>query len=189
MTRVGIFASILLGLSGGGTSAAVSVMGAGFAKSCFEAAESSRPLREAMRICESALLDDRLDAGDRAATLVNRGVVQMQARNYHSAIADYDAAIKIRPESAEAYVNKGIALMRMGNRDEDAVAQLSEGIARNPQRPEIAFYSRAVAHEGLGHARQAYEDYSRAAQLAPEWAEPAEQLQRFQIVRRKTALG
>ena len=188
MTRVGFLLALAFTAMAGSASAAVSVMGTGYAKACFEAAENARSLRDALRICDSALLDDGAAAVDRAATLVNRGIVQMQAQNYLAAIADYDAAIKLEPDTAEAYVNKGIALMRLGN-DDEAVAQLSEGIARNPKRPEIAFYNRAVAHEGLGKAREAYEDYSRAAQLAPEWAEPAEQLQRFQLVRRKTAAG
>jgi tetratricopeptide (TPR) repeat protein len=105
------------------------------------------------------------------------------------AIMDFDAAIALQPEFAEAYVNKGIALVRLGNRDDEAVASLSQGIARNPLRPEIAYYQRAVANEGLGRVREAYEDYSRAAALAPEWADPAEQLQRFQTVRAKTMSG
>jgi len=161
----------------------------GAARGCYNAAQPapSRPaLREALRLCDAALRDARLGAGDRAATLINRGIVQMEAKNFAAALADYDAAIKARPETAEAYVNKGIALLRSG-RDAEAVAQLSEGIARSPSKPEIAYYSRGVAHETLGRAREAYEDYSRAAQLAPEWSEPAEQLQRFQLVRKKTA--
>lgn len=173
--------------SAGDAMAAVSIVGAGYAKSCFEAAETNRPLREALRVCDNALEDDALGADDRAATFVNRGIVQMQARNLDAAIADYDAAIKSRPETAEAYINKGIALLHLGNRDEDAVKQLSEGLARNPTRPEIGFYVRGVANEAIGRTREAYEDYSRAAQLAPQWAEPAEQLQRFQLVRKKTA--
>lgn len=168
--------------------AAVAVLGTRYAKACFEAAEQRRPLRDALRLCDSALLDETLTDDDRAATLVNRGIAQMQAKNVDAALADYDAAIRTKPETAEAYVNKGIALMQVG-RDAEAVAQLSEGIARNPVRPAIAYYTRGVANESLGRNRDAFEDYSRAARLDPEWSEPAEQLQRFQFVRRKTAAG
>lgn len=183
----GILSLMALSLLAAPASGAISVMGAGYARACFEAAENARPLREALRICDSALLDEALGSSDRAATFVNRGIIQMQAKNLAAAIADYDAAIRSRPETAEAYVNKGIALLRQGDRDSEAVAQLSEGIARNPHRPEIAYYSRGVANEMLGRTRQAFEDYARAAQLAPDWAEPAAQLQRFQTVKRKTA--
>ncbi|MFZ4689411.1 MAG: tetratricopeptide repeat protein [Polymorphobacter sp.] len=189
MSRAVFFVALLFAASAAQAATAISVIGTGYARGCFEAAQKRLPLRQALRVCDSALLDEALASNDRAATFVNRGIVQMQAKKLDAAIADYDAAIKVRPDIAEAYVNKGIALMQHGNRDDEAVVQLSEGIARNPLRPEIAYYTRGVANEGLGRAREAFEDYSRAAQLAPDWPEPAEQLQRFQTVRRKTGLG
>lgn len=169
--------------------AAVAVVGNGHARSCFEAAARDQPARGALRKCDNALEDRQLPPSDRAATLINRGIVRMQARDIEGAIADYDEAIRTAPAIADAYINKGIALLRMGQHDTEAVAQLTEGLSRNPAQPAIAYYSRAVANEQLGRTRDAYEDYSRAAQLAPEWAEPAEQLQRFKVVRGKTLQG
>ena len=191
MLRIAILAGLVAATAATAATSAgeVPIIGSRYARGCFEAAEQRRRAREALRICDSALLDQNLAAGDRAATLVNRGIVQMQARNITAAIADYDAAIAARPETAEAWVNKGIALLQLGDRDADAVEAISQGIARDPSRPEVAYYSRAMAYEQLGRAREAYEDYSRAAQLAPAWDEPAEQLQRFQVVRGKTASG
>ena len=168
---------------------AAAVIGTGFARGCFDAATRKRPLRDALRLCDSALLDEALAADDRAATLVNRGIINMQAKKIDAALADYDAAIKLAPATAEAWINKGIALVQIGNRYDEAVALLTEGIARSPKQPAVAYYSRAIAYEGLGRSRQAYEDYSRAAQLDPEWTEPAEQLQRFKVVRGKTLSG
>ena len=180
---------LLAGVYGTMASAAVAVIGSGYARNCFDAATQKRPLREALRLCDSALLDDALAENDRAATLVNRGIINMQARKFDAALADYDAAIKLTPDAAEAWINKGIALVQIGNRDDEAVMLLTQGIARNPKQPAVAYYSRAIAYEGLGRSRQAYEDYSRAAQLDPEWTEPAEQLQRFKVVRGKTLSG
>ena len=174
---------LLAGVYGTMASAAVAVIGSGYARNCFDAATQKRPL------CDSALLDDALAENDRAATLVNRGIINMQARKFDAALADYDAAIKLTPDAAEAWINKGIALVQIGNRDDEAVTLLTQGIARNPKQPAVAYYSRAIAYEGLGRSRQAYEDYSRAAQLDPEWTEPAEQLQRFKVVRGKTLSG
>ena len=196
-------AALVLSVAGSAADAAVAVIGTGHAAGCFKAAQDAGPLRgsgllrdskplrdskllrEGLRNCNRALGDDRLAAADRAATYVNRGIVQMHAGNIDAALADYDAAIRTSPDTAEAYVNKGLALQRSG-RDAEAVALFSEGIARNPSRPELAYYSRAMAHETLGKTREAYEDYSRAAQLAPDWPEPAEQLQRFKTIRAKT---
>jgi tetratricopeptide (TPR) repeat protein len=175
-------------LSSGAAHAAASIVGTGYARACYEAAEQKRPTRQAMKLCDSALMDETLDLSDRAKTLVNRGIIHMQARNLDAAIADYEAAIRVAPDTAEAYVNKGLALMRLGEeRRIEAIAQLTEGLIRNPTRPEVAYFSRGMLHELLGKTREAYEDYSRAVELAPDWREPAEELGRFQIVRKKTA--
>lgn len=187
MIRCGFLVLALIGVPAG--AATVTLGDAGYAHGCFEAATNELPTREAMRLCNRAVADETLAAADRAATLVNRGIVQMQAKRLKNAIADFDEAIRLRPESAEAYVNKGVAVFQIGGRGDEALALLSEGIARGPMRPAVAYYQRAVANEELGRVREAYEDYSRAAELAPEWADPAEQLQRFQTVRKKTLQG
>ncbi len=157
------------------------------ARQCLAGTTVPNAGRAALRACDRAARDARLDPVDHAATLVNRGILLMQAGRIAEAIADYDAAIAARPEMAEAYVNKGIALIKLGNHEAEAVTELTEGLARHPGKPEIAYYSRAMANETLGRIRAAYDDYRTAAALAPDWAEPAEQLQRFRIVRRKTA--
>lgn len=176
-------------LSAGPAFAAASIVGSGFARNCYEAAESKRPTRQALRICDSALMDEGLDVGDRAKTFVNRGIIHMQAKNIEAALSDYDTAIRIDPNTAEAYVNKGLALMRLGNREADAVAQLTEGLIRNPSRPEVAYFSRGILHEMMGLTREAFADYSRAVELAPDWPEPAEELARFQVVPKKKTAG
>ncbi len=165
------------------------MFGAGYARGCYEAAERHRPPRDALRLCDSALLDAGLPASERAATYVNRGIVNMQARNVAAALADYDAAIRLGPDTAEAYVNKGIALVNIGDRDEEALQLLDKALALNPLRPALVYYSRAIANEQLGRTRAAYEDYSRAAQADPEWPDPVQQLQRFRVIRGKTASG
>jgi tetratricopeptide (TPR) repeat protein len=169
--------------------AAASIVGTGYARGCYEAAEAKRPTRQALRICDSALMDEGLDVSDRAKTLVNRGIIRMQARDIDAAIADYDAAIRIAPDTAEAYVNKGLALLRLGDRHDEVVALLTEGLVRNPARPEVAYFNRGMAHELLGRTREAYDDYSRAVELAPDWREPAEELSRFRIVPKKKTAG
>ena len=183
MIRVGFVLLVLCGAP------AAQAAAPGHALGCFAAASSDATRRDSLRDCNKALADDKLAAADRAATLVNRGIIQMHAKRLDAAVADFDEAIRLRPETAEAYVNKGVVLLRMGNRSQEALALLSEGISRGPLRPAIAYYQRAIANEELGRVRDAYEDYSRAAELAPEWADPAEQLQRFQTVRKKTLQG
>jgi tetratricopeptide (TPR) repeat protein len=62
------------------------------------------------------------------------------------------------------------------------VAAFNQGLKLNTVRPEIAYYSRGVAHEMLGNMRAAYEDYRQAAALKPEWQDPQTQLRRFSVI-------
>ncbi len=59
---------------------------------------------------------------------------------------------------------------------------ISQGLDLNPARPEVAYYTRAIANEALGRTRAAYDDYRQAAALKPEWSEPKNQLKRFSVV-------
>jgi tetratricopeptide (TPR) repeat protein len=161
------------------------VPGSEAARRCFAAAMAPVAPRKGRRACDSALRDEALSMAARAATLVNRGILQMQARNLKAALADYDAAIALNPGSADAHVNKGLALLH-DDQDDEAVTQLTIGIDLGPTRPEVAHYARAVAQESRGRLREAYNDYGRARALAPTWDEPVRQLARFRIVRRKT---
>jgi tetratricopeptide (TPR) repeat protein len=159
------------------------------AQGCYEAANGRIAARQGLHYCNMALADRGLAPALHTATLVNRGVLHMKTEAHAAALQDYDAAIAAAPANADAYINKGILLLRMGGRDADAVAVLTEALAHAPARPELVYYYRAGAYEGLGLLRDAYNDYSEAAQLAPDWAEPANQLQRFKFVRRKTLAG
>jgi tetratricopeptide (TPR) repeat protein len=172
-------------LTAGPASAAVTVVGTGFARQCFEYAEANRSSDRGVENCDRALSEEALSVRDRAATHVNRGILHMKGKSLDDALADYQKAVAIKPDLAEAYVNQGIALVHLGGRDADAIAAISKGLSLNTARPEVAYYTRGVAHELLGNNRQAYEDYSQAAAIKPEWSEPKMQLQRFSVVRKK----
>jgi tetratricopeptide (TPR) repeat protein len=165
--------------------AAVSIIGTGFARSCYEAAESGRATDEGFETCSRALAEQPLSVRDRAATFVNRGILHMRHRRHAAAISDYEAGLRLKRDLAEAYVNKGIALVHLGGRDAEAIELITRGIGLNPTQPEIAYYTRAVANEALGRTRAAYDDYRQAAALKPEWREPQNQLKRFTIVGRQ----
>ncbi|PZU49353.1 MAG: hypothetical protein DI568_05735 [Sphingomonas sp.] len=170
--------------------AAVSILGGNSSgRDCYLAAEFKRETRASLDVCSRALELDSLTRRDRAATLVNRGIVYMQSRDLENAVADYKAAIAMNPGLAEAHINLGIALLHRGGQDQAAIDMLTRALDMKPERPEVALYTRAMAYEMIGNAKAAYEDYSAAAALAPDWKEPAEQLKRFSVERRRTARG
>ena len=188
----GLLVAAALAATGSGTAAdaAATILGGSSAgRDCYLAAEFKRETKASLDTCSRALDLDSLNRRDRAATLVNRGIIHMQARDLENAVADYRSAIAMDPALAEAHVNLGIALLHRGGQDKAAIDSLTRALEMKPDRPEVALYTRAVAHEMLGNVREAYEDYAAAAALAPDWKEPAEQLKRFSVERRKTARG
>jgi len=165
-----------------GGEAAVTILGAGFARQCYEYAEAGRASELGLENCSRALVEQALPARERAATHVNRGILRMHAKDIARALADYDAALRLKPDLAEAHVNRGIALVNAGGREAEAIAALSQGLKLETTRPEVAYYTRGVAHELAGNVRAAYDDYRQAAALKPDWTEPRTQLQRFKRV-------
>lgn len=192
LSHMGVLATALFTASmwAGAADAAATILGGSTAgRDCYLAAELRRDTRSSLAVCTRALDVDSLSRRDRAATLVNRGIIHMQARDLESAVADYRAAIAVDQELAEAHVNLGIALLHRGGQDQAAIETLTRALEMKPSRPEVALYSRAVAHEMVGNVREAFEDYSAAAAAAPDWKEPAEQLKRFSVERKATARG
>jgi tetratricopeptide (TPR) repeat protein len=167
--------------------AAVRVVGGTSAQACYLAAKAERASRDGLAACEQALANEPLSRRDRAGTNVNRGILRMYERDYASALADYDTAVELEPQLAEAYVNRGIALLRLRGQPaaEEASAAFTRGLQLETNKPEVAHYMRAVASEMLGDARGAYLDYRRASELAPAWGDPRSQLQRFKVVAKR----
>jgi tetratricopeptide (TPR) repeat protein len=128
-------------------------------------------------------LNGDLTRADRTATRVNRGIVLVNRRQADAAIADFDRAIRMNPALGEAHVNRGAALM-LKSEYEEAVEAITRGIGLNTEEPHKAHYNRAIAYEALGNLRAAYDDYTRASELAPEWREPRAELARFTVRRR-----
>lgn len=163
----------------GAASAYVIVAGGSFAGSCYENARDNLSTARALDQCNEALTE-ALNRRDRAGTHVNRGIVHMNRRAFGMALADFDTAIAMEPTLAEGHINRGAALL-MQNDYAGAIAAIDRGLGLTPEEPALAYYNRAIAHEELGEVREAYHDYRRAAELAPEWEMPRTELTRFRV--------
>ena len=165
--------------------AAITVLGSSPARSCYLSAESGmRPAAAAISECDAALFGDSMSESDRVATFVNRGILKMRLGRIDPAIDDFDAAIALDAGEAEAYLNKGMAVLHRGNGWEQAVSLFDAAIGKQTRKPEIAYYGRGVANEMGGRVAQAYHDYRQASALAPNWADPKTELARFTVRRR-----
>lgn len=159
---------------------AITVMGTGLARSCYLVAEFGGDTASGITTCTRALEDENLVARDRASTYVNRGILRARD-DPRGALDDYDQGLEIAPDLAEAYVDRGAALLSL-KRYQEALSAINHGLQLNVARPQIAYYDRAVAHEGLGDIRAAYEDYKKAVELSPDFALAKEQLSRFKVI-------
>ena len=163
--------------------AGVTVIGAGNERMCFLAAESKLTPRGAeMKRCDQALLEERSNEEVTVATHVNRGILRLRRGDMTGAIADFDAATALNPDEPEAYLNRASALLRQ-QQVAGAITQFDAAIAKQTRRPALAYYGRGVAHEEAGDLRAAYQDYTRASELAPAWQEPRRELTRFRVLR------
>jgi tetratricopeptide (TPR) repeat protein len=162
--------------------AAVTVIGNSSARMCYEAAESKGANNiAALDRCNEALSDEGLSVYDQTATYVNRGILKLRLERVDDAISDFDSAIARDPDQAEAYINKGIAMLRRDNGWSDALALFDTGIQKRTRRPAIAYFGRAVANEMGGRIKEAYLDYRQASLIEPKWRQPKAELSRFTV--------
>ena len=69
---------------------------------------------------------------------INRGAAKNKSGRHEDAIADYDEAIRLKPDLADAFINRGIAKTVLGLKDE-ARKDFETGLesARNANNPNI----------------------------------------------------
>ena len=78
---------------------------------------------------------------------------------YQSAIKDFDAAIRLNPQS-DAYYNRGVAYRKLGQ-FERAIEDYDEAIRLDPQYAE-AYYLRGAAYGAIGKSIEAERDFAKA---------------------------
>jgi len=174
------FACLSAALTSTAASASTLVIGQSNAAACYQNALSQNTSRRAINGCDAALDADTLTRRDRAATHINRGILRHYRDDEDGALDDFQAALNLRPSMGEAYSNLALIYARRQQWSE-AVEALDHGIALAPSLLHRSYFSRGVAREELGDLAGAYADFSQAAQLAPDWAAPQRELERFTV--------
>lgn len=156
--------------------------GDSYAHECFTAATFAAAMNTAshddLDTCSNALQYGALSQGDLLATLVNRGIVAVALEEYQQAARDYERAVTLEPQSGEVFVNRG-NLFFMGEAFDKAVAEYSTAIRLGLNKEHIAYYNRGLAYEKMKNPDSAEADYRRASELAPEWHQPQQKLERL----------
>jgi len=186
-------AALIAGLSASGNAAPTEVtfIDGGYAEMCSSVAQNaddakyveltgSRLAISPVEICTLAIEEERSTPLNVAGAYNNRGVLLFNEGRLEDALADFERAIARAETLGAAHINRGYTLVAM-QRWEDSIASFDRGIELGAPDPARAHYNRAIAHEELGHVREAYYDYKLASELRPEWEEPKRELARFSV--------
>lgn len=167
-----------------GAYGAVTVIGAGPASLCYDGAENGSDPGQYITYCNDAL-GGYLSVRDRAATFINRGVLRLDLNEASAALGDFDAGLGLDPDLGEGYIDRGASLI-MQKEYAEALKSIDKGIGLGARRPALAYFDRAIAHEGLGDIPAAYKDYQQALVVQPDFTMASDELKRFKVVRKTT---
>ena len=140
-------------------------------------------LREGIAVCNLAEYRDFSGSPmDRASIFVNRADLRLKLRDYSGVVRDSDKAIAMLPDLAVAYLNRGAGLVGI-KRNQEAIDTLSKAMSMGYDKPELAYFNRALAREAMGVIPGAYGDF-KAAAANPKFDLAANELTRFRVVQR-----
>lgn len=164
---------------------AVTVLGSDVhARRCGEAVAAGDSSDRTVDECTRALHYARLTHDAQIELLINRGVSYLRRGQNDLAMADLDGVIAVDPRNAEAWVNRGAALVQL-RRYGDAISALTDALSYGVSEPYKAYYNRGAAREALGDLQGAYDDYSTALQIQPDWGPANAEIARFVRGRRE----
>ena len=97
------------------------------------------------------------------------GLTSSMKGEYEKAIEHYDQAIRLSPQIAQSYNNRGIAKSKL-EKYEEAIADFNKAISINPQ-DDRAYNNRGIAKGKLKKYEEAIADFNEAIRLNPKFAE------------------
>jgi len=125
-----------------------------------------------------ALWHDDLPREFRPRTLNNRGLAFEALNQYETALRDYGLSIRLNPNYAEAYANRG-NLRRRFNLNAEAVLDIDMAVRSGHARPQYVFAWQGMALEALGKRREAADSFRRALQIDSGFVEARTHLARL----------
>lgn len=179
------FANIAVAQDPNTTSGSLSILGNNSrARACAALVAAGAATDAAVATCTSALGNPRLSTAGAIELHSDRGITYLRRHQGEEALADFEAALAIDPNNADAHLNRGAALVLL-HQPGPAVAEITQALSLGVHEPEKAYFNRGAAREALGDLRGAYEDYSTALQIRPDWGPANEELARFVRGRRE----
>lgn len=104
-----------------------------------------------------------------ASDYYNKGVDRTQINDFEGAIAEFNIAIKLNPNYAEAFYNRGSAKLRVKD-NKGAIYDFNKAIEINPNF-EQSYYNRAIAKIQIKDYQGALTDYNKAIEIKTDFAD------------------
>jgi tetratricopeptide (TPR) repeat protein len=133
-------------------------------QTCFEETGEA-----AIAACTRLIESGKFDGNTLAVIYFDRGVTLYNIREYDRAIQDYDQALELNPQFAQAVFSRGNALGEKGQFDR-AIQDYGQAIKLNPNYA-IAFNNLGYVWDEMHDFDRAIEDYDRAIDLNPQYAQ------------------
>jgi lipoprotein NlpI len=122
----------------------------------------------AIQLCTKAIESGRYSGDDLARLHHSRGVEWTAKGDLDRAIADYDTALRLSPDSADVFYNRATAWANKGDPDR-AIADYNAAIRLDPKEAS-AYGGRAVEWTVKGDYARAITDFDTALGLDPKSA-------------------
>lgn len=100
---------------------------------------------------------------EKPGTLYGRGTLLMECKRYDEAGADFDRAIALHPEFAEAWINRGVC-KRLSKHLDAAIADFDEGLKLKPSLIN-GLWNRGLAYAQAGNATEAIRELEKFLSL------------------------
>src|SRR5215831_8433486 len=131
---------------------------------CYKSTNSEMAINYCTQVIESGQLSGK----GLAFAFYKRANGYYERGQYDRAIEDYNQAIRLNPNHANAFSNRGATYARKGEYDR-AIENYDEAIRLNPKHAD-AFSNRGVAYGRKGDYDRAVENYDEAIRLNPKHA-------------------
>lgn len=123
----------------------------------------------ALQHCTALVESGKLSEENLAKALIFRGFAYRSKGDYDRAIHDFDQAIRLKPDFANAFNNQGIAYDYEGDYDR-AIQDFDQAIRLQPDYAD-AFNNRGLVYGEKGNYDRAIQDLDQAIRLRPAYAE------------------
>jgi tetratricopeptide (TPR) repeat protein len=121
--------------------------------------------REGLAACDRVIASGKIGGSGLASVYYNRGLAELEVRDYDRAIADFDASIRLDPASAPTFNNRGSAWYAKGDPDR-AIADFDKAIQLDPAYA-LAYHNRGEIWKDKGDFNRAIADYGKAIGFDP----------------------